>query len=116
MIIAIQGSKAFNNYQVFLQAMGRALRLREDQDAEILIFSAGPAQVNSFAMEFSNISERSLKARGIKIKVIKIPPKWIQENLHDINYFAYFCNPKEPVSSLVDLADAKDVAVGVYRL
>ena len=115
MIIAIQGSKNFQDYQIFLRAMGTALSTLEQEDKEILIFSAGTAQINSFAMEFSNISERSLKARGIKIKVNKVPPKWIEDNIHDVDYFAYFCKPKETVSHLVDLADAKDVAAGVYR-
>jgi hypothetical protein len=67
------------------------------------------------AMEFVNISERSLKARGIKIKLIKIPPSWIKDNIHSIGYLAYFSKPKEPVSDLVDLAEAKDIEVGVYR-
>jgi hypothetical protein len=66
-------------------------------------------------MEFVNVSERSLKARGIKIRLIKVPPKWIEQNITTIDYFAFFSKPKEPVSKLVDLADAKDVNVGVYR-
>jgi hypothetical protein len=66
-------------------------------------------------LEFSNVSERSLKARGIKIKFFKVPPSWIKENIRSINYLAYFSKPKEPVSSLVDLAESKDIEVGVYR-
>ena len=70
---------------------------------------------NAMAIEFLNVSERSLKARGIKTKFIKIPPKWIEDNINTIDYFAFFSKPKEKLSPLVDLADSKDVEVGVYR-
>jgi hypothetical protein len=115
MIVAIQGSRNFDDYQIFLRAMGTALSTLPEGDDEFLIYSAGPAQINSFGMEFSNISERSLKIRGIKIRLFKIPPSWIRDNIHNIDYFAYFSKPKETVSDLVDLADSKDVNVGVYR-
>jgi hypothetical protein len=115
MIIAIQGTKSFADYSVFLRAMGTAMSNLSENDKEVLIYSAGPYQINAMAQEFSNVSERSLKARGIKIKFNKIPPSWIENNIHDIGYFAFFSKPKEPVSKLVDLADAKSVEVGVYR-
>lgn len=115
MILAVQGTKSFSDYTIFLRAMGTAMSSMNPDDTDIQIFTAGPYQVNAMVMEFANVSERSLKARGKKIKVIKIPPTWIQNNIHDIDYFAFFSKPKEPVSPLVDLADAKDVEVGVYR-
>jgi hypothetical protein len=95
--------------------MGVALSSLPEDDTEILVASAGPLNINNMGMEFVNISERSLKARGIKIKLIKIPPSWIKDNIHSIDHFAYFSKPKESVSELVDLAEAKDVEVGVYR-
>jgi hypothetical protein len=115
MIVAIQGTKTFNDYPVFLRAMGTALSEMKDEDKEFYIYSAGPAQINSMALEFSNVSERSLKARGIRIKMIKIPPSWIKQNIHSIEYFAFFSKQKEPVSSLVSYAESKDARVGVYR-
>ncbi len=115
MIIAIQGTKNFDDYSVFLRAMGTAMSSMEPDEQTILVYSAGPYQVNAMAMEFVNVSERSLKARGIKIRLVKIPPTWIEQNITTIDYFAFFSKPKEPVSKLVDLADAKDVNVGVYR-
>jgi hypothetical protein len=95
--------------------MGVALSSLPEGDTEILVSSAGPLNINNMAMEFVNISERSLKARGINIKLIKVPPSWIKDNIHNIEYFAYFSKPKEPVSDLVELAEAKDITVGVYR-
>lgn len=115
MILAIQGTKSFNDYTIFLRAMGTALYELKDDDKELLIYSAGPSNINAFGMEFSNISERSLKARGIRIKFVKVPARFIKDNIHSVNYLAYFSKPKEPVSDLVDLAEAKDIEVGIYR-
>ena len=115
MIVAIQGTKGFNDYSVFLRGIGNALRSLPDNDKEFTIMSAGPVNINSFALEFSNISENSLKARGIKIKLVKIPPSWIKNNINSVSYFLFFSKPKEAVSDLVDLAEAKDIEVGVYR-
>jgi hypothetical protein len=95
--------------------MGTALSMLPEDEKEFLIYAAGPAQINSMALEFSNISERSLKARGIRIRTQKVPPRWIKDNMSSLDYFAFFSKPKEPVSDLVDTAEAKDVEVGVYR-
>ena len=115
MIVVIQGTRSFNDYTVFLRAMGTALRSIPEGDTEFTVFSAGPVNVNNFAMEFININERSMKGYGIKTKLVKVPPSWIEENIHIIDYFAYFSKPKESLSRQVELADAKDVEVGVYR-
>ena len=115
MIIGVQGTKNFSDYNIFLRAMGTALSALPAEDKEIVIQSAGPANINSMAMEFSNISERSLKARGIKIRVKKVPPRWLKENIRDVDYFAFFSKPKEPISDIVEAAEAKDKEVGVYR-
>lgn len=115
MIIAIQGSRNFNDYTIFLRAMGTALSMLPEDDKEFLIYSAGPAQINSMGSEFSNVSERSLKARGIKIRINKVPPSWIKTNISSVDYLIYFSKPKEPVSDLVDLAESKDIEVGIYR-
>jgi hypothetical protein len=115
MIVAIQGTRNFNDYNIFLRAMGTALSSISEGDKTFTIFSAGPANINAMAMEFSNVSERGLKSRGIRIKLVKVPPKWIKENMSSVDYLAYFSKPKEPLSDLVDVAEDKDVEVGVYR-
>lgn len=116
MIVAVNGSRNFNSYETFLRAMGTALFLLEkNDDNEFIVYSAGPHKVNSMAMEFVNVSERNMKGRGLKSRVIKISPTWIKENVHSIDYFAYFCNYKEPVSYLVDLAESKDIKAQVFR-
>ena len=115
MIVAIQGSRNFSDYNVFLRAMGTALSMMDLGDKEFIVYSAGPVNINAMGMEFINVSERSLKARGIRTRFNKVPPSWIKDNLRDVDYFAFFSKPKEPVSDLVDIAEAKDVEVGIYR-
>lgn len=115
MIVGIQGTKNFEDYNVFLRAMGTALSSMENGDSEFIVYSAGPNRINAMAMEFVNISERSLKARGIKTKVNKVPPKWMKQNIAMFDYVAYFSKPKEPLTDVIEEADAKDVEVGIYR-
>jgi hypothetical protein len=95
--------------------MGTAMASMSEDDKEIVMMSAGPVNLNAMAMEFSNISERSLKSRGIKIKVVKVPPSWFKSNMYVINYFMYFSLPKETPSDLVREAEDKDIEVGIYR-
>ena len=116
MIVGVQGSRNFNDYSVFLRAIGTTLSMLDQSgDKELTIMSAGPSKVNSFALEFVNVSERSLKARGIRAKVVRVPAAWFKTNMHDVQYFMYFSHPKESVSDLVREADDKDIEVGIYR-
>jgi hypothetical protein len=115
MIVAIQGTKTFDDYQIFLRAMGTALRDLPDGDKEFIVFSAGPVNINQFGMEFMNVNERSMKGYGIKTKFVKVPPSWIDENIDQINYFAFFSKPKETWSKQAQHAHDKDANLWVYR-
>lgn len=115
MKIVVQGTNRFSEYTIFLRAMGTALKDIAENDRDIIIYSLGPRRVHQMAHEFTNVSERGLKARGIKIKTIKVPPYWVEENIFDIDYFLFLSKPKEPLSDLVKMAEAKDIEVGVYR-
>lgn len=115
MIIAVQGTNSFDDYQVFLRAMGVALSSMKEDDPYFYIYSAGPAKINSMVSEFSNLSERGMKSRGKKLKHYKVPPVWLSENMDSIGYFAYLSKPKEPLSKLVTEAQQKNVDVGIYR-
>ena len=112
MIVGIQGSRNFNDYTVFLRAMGTALH-DLDGDEEFTIISAGPYRINEMALEFINVS--NWKSRGIKAKVVKMPPVALKERIADLDYFVYFSLPKESESDLVREAQDKDVEVGIYR-
>jgi hypothetical protein len=115
MIVAVQGTNAFEDYNVFLRAMGVAMSGMHEDDKEIYIYSAGPMKVNSYVMEFSNLSERGLKARGKKIKYFKVPPSWLEENISSFNYVVFLSKPKEPLSKVVASAELNNVEVGIFR-
>ncbi len=115
MIVGIQGTSSFNDYQVFLRAMGVAMSSLQNEDQYFYIYSAGPANVNSMVSEFVNLSERGMKSRGKKIKMYKVAPSWISENMQDVNYFAFLSNEKEHVSKLVSEAELNNVDFGIFR-
>jgi hypothetical protein len=114
-IVVIQGTQAFTDYQVFLRAMGVAMSAIKDDDPYFYVYSAGPGNINAMASEFTNLSERGMKARGKKIKLYKVAPSWVEENIDDVNYFAFLSNPKEPVSKLAAAAQLKNIDVGLFR-
>ena len=115
MIVAVQGTPEFNEYSVFLRAISVALSGMKEDDKEFIIYSVGPANINSFVSEFSNISEKGMKARGKKIKFYKVPSSWVEENIQYINYFAYLCKPKQKSSKLVGVAELNNVEVGIFQ-
>lgn len=115
MIVGIQATRNFDNYVVFLRGISVALSGIKDDDKIITIYSAGPVNLNSMALEFSNKTEDNLKARGIKIKTMKVPAKWLSDNIHKLDYFAYFSLPKESVTPLIREAEDHDVENGIFR-
>jgi len=115
MIVAVQGTTDFNDYSVFIRSMGVAMSNMHKDDKDFIIYSAGPAKVNSFVSEFSNISEKGMKARGKKIKFYKVAPIWMKENLNQVNYFAFLSKPDESVSKLVSEAQLKNIEVGIFK-
>lgn len=115
MIVGVQGTSSFSDYNVFLRAMAVAMSNMPADDSQINIYTAGPMKINSMASEFVNLSEHGLKLRGRKIKLFKVPPSWIEENIQSFNYFAFLSQPKERVSSLVDVAENNNIEVGIFR-
>lgn len=115
MILAIQGTRNFEDYNIFLFGMRVVLSDMSQDDKEIVIYSAGPAGLNSMAQGFCNISEDSLKARGIKIKFNKVPPTWVSDNLGNIDKIAFFRKPGEPKTKMIVAAEAVDKEVGIFQ-
>lgn len=115
MIVAVQGANDFDSYNVFLRAMAVALSEMKKDDTEFIIYSAGPAKINSFVSEFSNLSERGMKARGKKIKFYKVSLPWLYENIDQLDYLAYLSKPGKNTSKLVAEAELKDINVGIFR-
>lgn len=115
MILAVQGTNTFDEYQVFLRAMGVAMSMMRGDDKELLIYSAGPVRINAMVSEFAGVSEKSFKSRGMKIKFFKVPASYIEENMEFVNYLAFFSKPKESTTRLVQEAEAKNIEVGLFR-
>ncbi len=115
MIVAVQGTNEFDDYSIFIRAMGVAMSSMSEDDKEFIIYSAGPARINSFVSEFSNLSERGMKARGRKIKFYKVANAWLEKNVNQINYLAFLSKPKQSGSKLVALAEENNIEVGLFR-
>jgi hypothetical protein len=107
MKLLIQGTKSFNQYEIFINAVGRSIRSMDPEDSELKLMTLGPANINSMAYEFTNISEDTLRANGIRAKVIKVTRAWVKENIDELDEFIYLCNPKEPLSDMATLIDKK---------
>jgi hypothetical protein len=115
MIVGVQGTNSFEDYRVFLRAIGVALSNLTDQDQHFYIYSAGPANINAMVSEFVNLSERSMKSRGKKIKMYKVAPSWISENFEEFNYFAFLSKPNEQKTKLVHEAQEKNIETGIFN-
>lgn len=113
MNVAVQGTKEFSDYQIFMRAMGVALSSCDDN--EFHVYSAGPAQINSFTSEFCNLSEEGLRRRGIKVRFYKVPPSYVEENMSAFNYFAFLSTPNQRPSKLTASAELNGVEVGIFR-
>jgi hypothetical protein len=87
----------------------------KDGDNDFIIYSAGPSRINHFVSEFSNLSERGMKARGKKIKFYNTAPSWLDTNMDQVNYFAFLSKPNESKSRLVSNAESKNIEVGIFR-
>lgn len=114
MMVVVQGTNDFDDYQVFLRAMGVALSTMPIGDKEFFIYSVGPARINAMVSEFTNVSEHSMRARGMKIKFYKVPSQWVSENIEYVNYFAYLTKPKQPLSKLAKEAESKNIELGIF--
>jgi hypothetical protein len=115
MIIAVEGTKTFNNYDIFMRALGVALSI-PNNDNEIQVWSVGPHKINSFTAAFCNSSENFLKQKGFKIGFSKVHSSWVFDNIEYVNYFAYFSLPNESTSKLVKKAQENErCEVGIFR-
>ena len=114
MIIAVQGTKGFTDYETFMRAMGVALSQPNNENI-IEVWSAGPHKINSFTAAFCNSVENYLKQKGFKVVFRKLPEKYIEDNIDYVSYMAYFSKRNEKPSKLVASAEMAQVETGIYR-
>jgi len=115
LIIAVQGTVNFNDYNIFMRSMAVGMSMLKDEDKEIMVYSLGPKNINNYVTEFCNITERSLKSRGIKIRYNKVPLTWAEENINSFDYFIFLSKPGEYTSKLVAEAELRGLEVGIFR-
>ena len=101
MIIVVEGTKLFDDYELFMRGMGVALS-DTNMDNEIQVWTLGPHKINHFTAGFCNLSSRYLKGVGKKIRFSKITYDYAKQNVDYINYYAFFSNPKESLSLIND--------------
>lgn len=114
MIIAVEGTKNFDDYELFMRAMSVALS-QPNEEPTIEVWSAGPHKINAFTAAFCNSSENYLRTKGYRISFKKLPSSYIQQNINNVGFFAYFSKRNEPVSKLVATAELSDVETGIFR-
>lgn len=114
MIIGVQGSKSFSDYDTFMRAMGVALSQPNDENI-IEVWSAGPHKINSFTAAFCNSAENYLRQKGFKVVFRKVPVQFIEENIEHLSYLAYFSGKNEKPSRLIATAELADIEIGIYR-
>jgi len=114
MIIVVEGTKSFNNYDTFVRAMGVALSsIKNDNSVEI--WSIGPHNVNNYTAAFCNITENYLRQKGIKISFQRMHHSVAENNMHKVNYYVFFGDKKEPVSKMCANAELNGVETGIFR-
>lgn len=116
MIIVVEGTKAFEDYSTFTRAMSVAMSsFDKENDNSIQVWSAGPANINSYTAAFCNLTENYLKQKGVKLRFTKVPYTYVEENFQYVDYFAFFSADNERWSRLASKADAADVRMEVYK-
>lgn len=113
MIIVVEGTKDFNNYDTFVRAMGVALSNIKDNTVEV--WSIGPHNINNYTAAFCNITENYLKQKGIKISFSRMHYSVAENNMHRINYFAFFGSKKDLVSKMCASAQLNGIETGIFR-
>lgn len=109
----VQGHRSFKDYSVFMRAMAVALSGYEGD--HVTIFSIGPLKINQFASEFCNVSENGMIARGKRIVFVRRPYNWAKDNIHTMNYVAYFAGRQKVSPEILKLANEADVENGLFK-
>lgn len=76
MSILVSGSKEFDDYNVFLRAIGVAIDdiVSSNDDVKTIdVYSAGPVKINGFTAEFCNVTEETFRRYGFRVRFHKFP-------------------------------------------
>jgi hypothetical protein len=56
-----------------------------------------------------------MKSRGKKIKMYRVAPDWIKENINSFNYFISLSKPNESKPKLLAEAQLNNIEVGIFN-
>ena len=116
MRLLIESTKGFDDYQVFMRAMGVVMGHMKSSNDFIDVYSVGTYKLNAMVNEFFNVAEDSLRSRGIKHSFNILPGSTPELIMTRFNYMAYLSNPENTkLSKLVTLAEENNIEVGVFR-
>jgi hypothetical protein len=115
MVIVVEGSKTFSNYELFMTGMSQALKTPNKVN-EIQVWSLGPHKINSFTAAFCNTTENYLKSKGFKVSFSKVNTDWVRKNIQHVSYYAFFSLPKEPLSNFTTYMQHQEgIEVGIFK-
>lgn len=116
-MVVVQGTNEFNDYGIFLRAMGVMLSSMPEDDQEFVVYSVGSkdSKIHSFSMEFCNLAEKGMRGRGKKIKTYKAVDDWVKEYISYMSYFAFFSQPKQQLSALAKFAKNENIELGIFQ-
>ena len=115
MVIVVEGTKEFSDYEIFMRAMTVALSTPNGNN-QIQVWSLGPHKINNFTAAFCNSAENYLKQKGFKVSFSKINQQWVKDNIEHVTYYAYFSLPKEPLSKFATYMEhQEDLEMGIFR-
>jgi hypothetical protein len=113
MNVIVQGTKDFNDYTVFVRAMGVAMS--DLKDDEFNIYTVGPVNINNFTAEFTNKVEASMRSHGKRARFYRVPAATVEDTLDKFDYFAFFATPGDKLSHLYYVAQATDMETAIFR-
>jgi hypothetical protein len=113
--VGMQSSKAFDDYTVFMRAMGVALSPLRDGDNDLTLYCAGTRKLQGFLDGFVNLTENGMVNRGMSIKLYPVAPNWMEHHVAEMDYFAYLSRPMDKWSRLTHLADEAGIETGIFQ-
>lgn len=116
MIIVVEGTKSFKDYDIFMRAMSVGLSNIKSGDDDIQIWSLGPHAINGYTAAFCNSSENYLRQKGFKISFSRVNYSWVTENMQYVDYYAFFSSPNEKLSKLAEVAQLQEgLELAIFR-
>ena len=119
MVIVVEGTKQFADYEIFMRAMTVALSTPNDNN-QIQVWTLGPHKINNFTAEFVNRSEDLIKQNKMKIKFNRVSFREVLSNFetYDLDYVISFNTKNDRdkfFDPIISKAEQHNVEAAFYR-